>query len=306
MATLTTVIVLYNAYMDLLKKNLYLLAIALLLLPYAFVHAQKPKSCSEILKSQKKISKAEGFAQLEAGWPIFYRHFKVPRAKGTLVIANGLVFELSNYDDFIKQMNAQGYNVLVYAHRSQHESLEKAIELGLKARYYSTDDLAEDLNELLDILKIKKNIHIAGLSFGASVAAQFAYSYPEKVKSLNLLAPLIYLDATYTMIVESRMNLCAFNPLACLFMTNDPDYDHLTLSAKNYNLMNYEFSVPVNLFQAGEEAGELRAQQDKYIDEVLIPSGGQHILMDKASHSLVVSQPDQLAKHLEKLLKVSQ
>jgi pimeloyl-ACP methyl ester carboxylesterase len=50
---------------------------------------------------------------------------------------------------------------------------------------YNIDDMADDLNQLLDFLTVK-NAHILGFSMGGFIAQSFATRYPDKVQSLIL------------------------------------------------------------------------------------------------------------------------
>ncbi len=49
----------------------------------------------------------------------------------------------------------------------------------------------QQLMDLLDALKIKKPIHLMGLSFGGPVTSYFTAQHPERVKSLTLVDPAI-------------------------------------------------------------------------------------------------------------------
>ena len=50
---------------------------------------------------------------------------------------------------------------------------------------YDINDMADDLNQLLDFLEVKK-AHILGFSMGGFIAQSFATRYPEKVQALIL------------------------------------------------------------------------------------------------------------------------
>ena len=56
---------------------------------------------------------------------------------------------------------------------------------------YNTDLFVEQLHELLDKLKIETPINLVGLSMGGPISTRFSHQFPEKVKSLSLLAPLV-------------------------------------------------------------------------------------------------------------------
>ncbi|MGC9516698.1 MAG: alpha/beta fold hydrolase [Methanomicrobiales archaeon] len=58
---------------------------------------------------------------------------------------------------------------------------------------YSISDLSNDLNCLLNLLKIEKT-NILGFSLGGAVAQQFTLDHPDKVDSLILLSSFSYID----------------------------------------------------------------------------------------------------------------
>jgi pimeloyl-ACP methyl ester carboxylesterase len=53
-----------------------------------------------------------------------------------------------------------------------------------------------DINMLLDHLKINEKAHICGSSMGGMIAQNFALKYPERVKTLILIATTAQFDAT--------------------------------------------------------------------------------------------------------------
>ena len=61
---------------------------------------------------------------------------------------------------------------------------------------YSMDMFVEDLNNLLDYLKIEKKIHLCGSSLGGSIGLKYVLKYPENVKTLILCASTAQADQT--------------------------------------------------------------------------------------------------------------
>lgn len=289
--------------MSTFKHQVCVLITGLCLFSTSQVLANKTNICDEALKTSVAKKKLEqGFFQLSSGWPLFYKNFQVANSKGQIVISNGLVYDLNNYANFIKALNKMGYSVLVYAHRSQPENLEKAKELGLEAQDYSYHDLSSDLGELLDGLKIKKKIHLLGLSFGSSVAAHYAYENPERVASLTFMAPLISISQTYLSMIKARREMCRWNPMACIFVEGDEISDRMMLSVEDFNLRNYEFQVPVSLYMAELEDRLLKNQQQEYVDKYLLPQGGKYFLIKESYHAIPGSAPDRSAQLLVKQL----
>ncbi|GBE91436.1 alpha/beta fold hydrolase [Nostoc cycadae] len=67
---------------------------------------------------------------------------------------------------------------------------------------YSTQQMATDTSALLDVLGIKQ-AHIIGHSMGGQIAQELALLYPEKIKSLVLLASLAKGNERFNQLVES-------------------------------------------------------------------------------------------------------
>lgn len=53
---------------------------------------------------------------------------------------------------------------------------------------YTIDMFVEDIRNLLDHLNVNEKIHLCGISMGGGIVQHFALKYPEKVKTLILLA----------------------------------------------------------------------------------------------------------------------
>lgn len=265
----------------------------------------RASTCEENINPGAQARVQQGYVSQRNGLPLFYRLKKVPRSKGLVVIANGLRYDLANYDSFIAKLNQRGYSVLLYAHRAQHESEAEAARLNLPIENFSFADLSEDLNDLLVSLKIRKSIHLLGLSYGASVAAQFAATYPDRVKTLHLMAPLVRLSTIYNMWRDSERVLAQLNPfLWWLSVGKDQEsnYEKMVTAVQDFDLGVYRFAMPTTLWLAGEEQRFLKEQQDTYWQNVLQKQGGHMIELTGAHHGLPASAPEDLANQLvEKL-----
>lgn len=71
---------------------------------------------------------------------------------------------------------------------------------------YSTEQMADDCAGLLDSLNLK-NVLVAGVSMGGTIALQLAIRHPAKVKSLLLMCPWARCDNTAKAIFQQMM-LC--------------------------------------------------------------------------------------------------
>src|SRR5271163_479257 len=70
------------------------------------------------------------------------------------------------------------FQVIVFDNRDTGQTKYEGTEYGI-------NDLADDIADLLDELKIDK-VHLFGFSMGGFIAQSFAARYPQKLKSLIL------------------------------------------------------------------------------------------------------------------------
>lgn len=98
----------------------------------------------------------------------------------TIVFINGIASPLESWDVIKKDLN-ESYRLLGYDMRGQWFS-----EVTNDAPY-SFLRMAEDLNALMEALDIETT-HIVSTSLGGEVAQWFALMYPEKVRSLVIVA----------------------------------------------------------------------------------------------------------------------
>lgn len=251
-----------------------------------------------------KINYQDGYFMNSSGYPIYFKDYRTPKAKGQVVIANGLHYELPNFNEIVQELLKNGYNVLTYAHRAQHESLEAAKEKGLRFKGLTTEDLAQDLLELLAHRKINKKINLVGLSFGSSVAAVFADQHPERVNTLTFWAPLVQLATVYTMMRDLQEAFSIFNPFGFGVKKYDEPTEAMVDSTKNFDLNKFEFQVPTSLVLAGKDERFLLQQQQKYWSSTLKPQGGRMKMFTNDHHGLPASNPAGVAKYLMAFINI--
>ena len=61
---------------------------------------------------------------------------------------------------------------------------------------YTMEMYVEDVKQLLDHLEIQQKIHLCGISMGGEIAQEFVLKYPERVKTLILIATEPNVDPT--------------------------------------------------------------------------------------------------------------
>jgi pimeloyl-ACP methyl ester carboxylesterase len=112
----------------------------------------------------------------------------------TFVLLNGLVYATSRWDEVAQELSAAGYTVVRMNYVAQPESLRllgENEEPGFFKTGLSLQTLASDVRETLSQLEVDSKIDLVGLSYGASVATEFALRFPDQVEQLVLMSPLV-------------------------------------------------------------------------------------------------------------------
>lgn len=137
----------------------------------------------------------QGFLKLSENRKIFYRSYAGQPGKPTLLLVNGLIYSLKNWDEFIDLSQKQGYSVIQFAFSAQPESL-KGLDYsqGAEPDFFrdglTVDDLADEVHAVYKKLKVSGKVELLTLSYGA-VATHFAAKYPQLVNQLLMVAPLV-------------------------------------------------------------------------------------------------------------------
>lgn len=138
-------------------------------------------------------SAGTGFVKLPDGHFVYADHSPARPGQPTVVLVNGLVYDLGRWKEFARPLAESGYGILRYYFRGQSKTLRKELEGGQPDFFRSGLDrrgFALELAQLMDALEINKGI-IVGLSYGAGIAAEFGSLYPERVEKLVFMAPLV-------------------------------------------------------------------------------------------------------------------
>lgn len=105
--------------------------------------------------------------------------------KPTLVFIYGLLCNNGHFKYQLPFFDELGYQILIHDYRFHYSSSQDGDIK--KCRF---DQIAHDLNALLDHLNIKK-IHLVSHSMGVNIALEFSKSYPEKVCAQSLISGTI-------------------------------------------------------------------------------------------------------------------
>ncbi len=140
------------------------------------------------LKNPSKIVKPEygKFAELKNG-NIFYQEFTSSNPIGQIVVlVHGFSTPSIVWKGIIPYLTDAGYDVVAYDHYGRGYSSRPKVD-------YTKDFYISTLLELIDYLKIEQKVHLVGYSMGGPIVGYFANENPDKVRSVNFIAPAGYM-----------------------------------------------------------------------------------------------------------------
>ena len=140
------------------------------------------------LKNPSKIVKPEygKFAELKNG-NIFYQEFTSSNPIGQIVVlVHGFSTPSIVWKGIIPYLTDAGYDVVAYDHYGRGYSSRPKVD-------YTKDFYISTLLELIDYLKIEQKVHLIGYSMGGPIVGYFANENPDKVRSVNFIAPAGYM-----------------------------------------------------------------------------------------------------------------
>lgn len=130
------------------------------------------------------------FAEIHRGSP----------GQPVFVLINGLIYDHSRWDGVADRLISRGATVIRYAFSAQPESL-RLVKAGQDPEFFTRglalSDLADELHLVLNQLGVNTRVNIVGLSYGASVAAEFAVRHEARIDNLVFIAPLVVPLETY-------------------------------------------------------------------------------------------------------------
>ena len=159
---------------------LVLLILAIVFIPY-FYSSIKLKNPSKIVKPEYGK-----FAELKNG-NIFYQEFSSDNPIGQVVVlVHGFSTPSIVWKGIVPYLTDAGYDVLSYDHYGRGFSARPKVD-------YTKDFYISTLLELIDYLKIEQKVHLIGYSMGGPIVGYFANENPNKVASVNFIAPAGYM-----------------------------------------------------------------------------------------------------------------
>ncbi|MDZ4714364.1 MAG: alpha/beta hydrolase [Cytophagales bacterium] len=125
--------------------------------------------------------KPRRFVKLSQGYT--YYQFENPESDTLLVMVHGFSVPAYIWDSTFNAAATRGFGALRY------DTYGRGLSDNPDA-VYDVAMAAQQLRELLDVLRINKKVNLLGLSFGGRTISAFAAQYAERVKNL------IYVDAS--------------------------------------------------------------------------------------------------------------
>jgi len=113
-----------------------------------------------------------------------------------LVLLNGIMMTTRSWAPVLSALIPR-YRCILHDFRGQLRSPHRGP--------FNIEQHADDLVELLDHLGVDRT-HVAGTSYGGEVGMIFAYSYPERVKSLTVIASTSRADERMRIRTEEAMH----------------------------------------------------------------------------------------------------
>lgn len=114
------------------------------------------------------------------GFPIQY-FINGPENGETLVLQASFARSGSDFNELVEQLNSAGYRTLIMQARGIEET-------GLPSMKATLFDFADDLAAVMDAEILEQPITVIGHAFGNRIARAFSSRYPQRVRSLVLLA----------------------------------------------------------------------------------------------------------------------
>lgn len=167
------------------KMIIILLLISLVILWYLIVPGQKHEmdNLSHVEVSTWNVEHWKNSVTLESKSPFGLTRYTLlgPENGPKLVFIHGITASACTFPEFIQGLADSGFRVLVYDLFGRGFSSAPAAQyndsLYVAQLYFLCADLGWD------------NFNLVGLSLGGGIATAFAVQYPQKIKTLSLIAP---------------------------------------------------------------------------------------------------------------------
>ena len=172
-----------NDLTQLINKSMKILAgivitlFIILAVPYFY------KTLQLKILTKSDLPKEGNWANLSEG-NIYYQWYnpKIEANGEIIILVHGFSTPSFVWKGMLEELQFSGFKILTYDHFGRGFS-ERPITDYTKDFYIST------LNELLDHEAVKEPVHLVGYSMGGPIIGFYANQYPNRVRSLSLIAP---------------------------------------------------------------------------------------------------------------------
>ena len=130
-----------------------------------------------------------------------------PEARGPVVLLNGIMMTTRSWEPLLPALTPR-FRCVLHDFRGQLRSPDRGP--------FNIEQHADDLDALLDHLDIER-VHVVGTSYGGEVGMIFAYTYPERTRSLTVIASASRAD--------EHMRLRSFEAMNVAMIERDRLYD---------------------------------------------------------------------------------
>jgi pimeloyl-ACP methyl ester carboxylesterase len=158
----------------------------------------------------------ENVLELSSDHKVYYRYEKPQEGQPTVVLLNGLIYAIENWDEYFEKLSAEGFGVLQIAYSTQPESLRFVkgspyysnmvwTFQGLKQEGLETQTLIDEVMAVVNKLNIKK-FNLLSLSYGSIVASEMAVQQKKRIDNLILISPAVMSSHRYNSYGQGRHN----------------------------------------------------------------------------------------------------
>ncbi len=166
--------------------------------------------------SPKTWAAAEAYLKLSSDHVVYYKHQPAKAGKPTVVLMNGLIYAVENWDEYFTALSQDGTGVLQVAYSTQPESLrglEGETPFFAKLKYHplyswlqqglETQDLVDETIAVIDSLEIDR-FNLVALSYGSIPAVELATQFKDRIDHFILMAPAVVTSGRYNPYGASR------------------------------------------------------------------------------------------------------
>jgi pimeloyl-ACP methyl ester carboxylesterase len=168
------------------------------------------------LLSYSALAYETGIIEIADDHKVYYRYKEAQNGAKTLVLLNGLIYAIENWDEYVQELADSDVGVLQLAYSTQPESL-RALE-GVTP-YYSKlqfnplfgwmqagleiQDLVDETMVVVDTLEIDR-FSLVALSYGSIIATELAVQQKDRIDDFLLFAPAVMTSGRYNPYGASR------------------------------------------------------------------------------------------------------